>query len=546
MINVSINDEIKKEITAKKFSSISDVLRNANINIAMPCSGKGTCGKCKIHVENQSKHLISATPTELEIVHILGLCNEITPKELKLLSKEEIASGLRLACCVTAFGDIAITTHNHKKELGQLEIQIDQIETELELEDIILDISYDNYAVVVDVGTTTMVLKLLSKTSIVETASMLNPQKSFGADVVSRIESSLAGKDGELQQQVINAINDMLAEVCKKSNIKEQDIDYAVITGNTAMMLLLLRYSVKSIATAPFIADQLFGKKYTIKEVPIHISPKASIDIPYCISAYVGSDITTAISYCGFFERDKNSLMIDLGTNGEIVFWCQGKLLVASTAAGPAFEGAGIQMGMNGKIGAIDNIYVEKEGKVSYTVIGEVEPIGLCGSGIISAIATLLEAEIIDDTGEMVYNNENYFSYKTEFDENPAFIIDGIMITQKDIRMVQLAKSAICAGVKTLVETAGINLVDVEELYIAGGFGRHINIADAVKIGLIPEELQEKSKVMGNAALGGAVNLAFNQNLSNSLSRIALGAEVVELAGSKVFSDYYIDGMMFE
>jgi uncharacterized 2Fe-2S/4Fe-4S cluster protein (DUF4445 family) len=214
-----------------------------------------------------------------------------------------------------------------------------------------------------------------------------------------------------------------------------------------------------------------------------------------------------------------------------MALWTGGKLSVCSTAAGPAFEGVGISAGMRGAVGAIDKVSVEN-GNVIAHVIGDVSPIGICGSGIIDAVAVMLETEAVDETG---YLEDDEFS-----------VSGGVVVTQDDVRMIQLSKSAVCAGLMTLAETAGLTPEDVPVLYIAGGFGNYLNIDSSAKIGLLPKTLAENSVVVGNAAIAGASMLLLDASSRESIEKIAECADTVELSTSKVFSDFYISGMMFE
>ena len=213
-----------------------------------------------------------------------------------------------------------------------------------------------------------------------------------------------------------------------------------------------------------------------------------------------------------------------------MVLWHEGTLYACSTAAGPAFEGAGISMGMGGKTGAIDRVWVQ-DGALQAHVIGEAAPIGLCGSGLVDAVAALLDTEILDETGYL--------------EDDPAVIADPVEVTQEDIRAVQLAKSAIHAGMRTLIHTAGLTPDDVATLYIAGGFGSYLNVNSAGKIGLLPEELTNRVTVLGNAALTGAAMLLLCDDLRPACERLARRTKVVELAANPVFVSEYMERMMF-
>lgn len=239
--------------------------------------------------------------------------------------------------------------------------------------------------------------------------------------------------------------------------------------------------------------------------------------------------------------------MVDIGTNGEIVLHHNGKLCCCSTAAGPAFEGAGIHMGVNGINGAIDSVSIENK-KIKCTTIKNKPAIGICGSGIVDAISVLCNLNIIDETGLLQTTGHKFEKFITEFNGKPAFYIDGdhIMITQADIRMVQLVKSAICSGILTLIDYMGISFNDIDKLYIAGGFGNYLNLKNAARIGLIPPKLENRAQAIGNAAVSGAAMLLLNSDFIDKSFNVALNADTVELTTSPKFLEHYMDCMSFE
>ena len=245
----------------------------------------------------------------------------------------------------------------------------------------------------------------------------------------------------------------------------------------------------------------------------------------------MGADITTALLASDICKQSDSRLLVDIGTNGEMALWHKGTLYCCSTAAGPAFEGAGISMGMSGQTGAIDRVQIVN-GELFAHVIGEGEPRGICGSGVIDGVACLLDLETMDETGYL--------------EDDPTPIADPVVLTQEDIRAVQLAKSAICAGICTLTHTAKLPLDALNELVIAGGFGSYLSIPSAIRIGLIPDELRGKIRVIGNAALSGAVMLLLSADLRKTAELLAHSAKIVVLSSNAVFAEAYMDGMLFE
>ncbi len=466
------------------------------------CGGNKTCKKCR--------------------VNICGNVSSITPQEREALTLEDIENNIRLACFCKVMGDCNVTL---KKQVESV------IKTDGILPDFDKNPMFKQYGIAIDIGTTTLAAHLYSTEVLIATTSAQNPQVAYGADVITRIGFCLESEQNAItmSQIIITAINELIADMCQAADISFDLVDSIVITGNSAMLYLLTKRNAKSLSCAPFKADCLFDEIISAKELNI-ICKNAQVYLPPCISAFIGADITTAILASNMCNTNKSAILCDIGTNGEIALWHNGKLTCCSTAAGPACEGAGIQMGMRGKQGAIDHVSVAN-GKLNCSVIGNVAPVGICGSGVIDTIACLLQLDIIDETGYM--------------QESEHTILSPVVITQKDVRMIQLAKSAICAGIDTTIITANLNYDDIETFYIAGGFGSYLNINSAANIGLIPKQLKQKAKVMGNSALMGACMLLLCKSLQSNVKKIANLATTIHLEANTTFIQKYTDGMFF-
>ncbi len=354
--------------------------------------------------------------------------------------------------------------------------------------------------VAIDIGTTTVVCEYI-KNGKSYIAAAINPQSKIAPDVIGRIDYSInSGKD-VLQ----SLIADCLKSLCKNAP------ENIVITGNTAMLYLLTGKDTNELAHAPFEAKSLFGEYID------------GVYFPRCISAFVGADTTCAILASDMCDKNETSLLLDIGTNGEIALWHNGKLYTTSCAAGPVFEGAGIECGMMASHGAIDKVY-SAGGRIFASTIGGENARGICGSGVIDAVATLIELDEL-------YNKKT--------------IIDGnIYITQNDIQKLMFAKAAIRAGIEVLCENAGVAVKDIVTLYVAGGFGSHINLVSAAKIGLIPSCLVKCAVTLGNAALSGA-KLMFDKNNIKKSEEIANSAVCINLGGNKRFNERFIDNLKF-
>ena len=304
-----------------------------------------------------------------------------------------------------------------------------------------------------------------------------------------------------------------------------------VITGNTVMLCLLTETSVEPLSHAPFALPRCFGETMLAETLGFSmIAPKTVLYLPPCMGAFVGADTTCAVLADGLCRRASAGLLVDIGTNGEMALWHDGRLLVCSTAAGPAFEGVGISMGMRGEEGAISAVTLAN-GQMCADVIGGGMPRGICGSGLVDAAACLLALEVLDETGYL--------------EDDPAVIAGDVCLNQADIRALQLAKSAISAGIESLLAAVGMKAERLAAMSIAGGFGRYLNLQNAAQIGLLPQEAVQRAQVIGNAALAGAVMLLLDGSCTAECAALADRAEVLELATNPVFVEAYMAGMMF-
>lgn len=495
-INVTVNGKHMLAVTGLALSEI--------ISGERPCGGHGRCGKCRVIAR--------------------GNLSELTETEKKLLSADELSDGVRLACLTYAIGDCELVSLS---EAEKTQIVADGDMPEFEIKPI-----FKKYGVAIDVGTTTLAARLYdTEGNMLAGASRLNTQQEWGADVISRIEASMNGKGRELAQSVRGALDEIIRELCENVKIDAKETDSVVITGNTVMLSLLTEQSVEPFSHAPFDVKRLFGETLTADNLALlSLCSDTPVYLPPCISAFVGADTTCAILSTQLCTRD-TAMLADIGTNGEMAIWNNGRLTVCSTAAGPAFEGVGISMGMRGAVGAIDKVSFS-DTELQVHIIGEGIPVGICGSGLVDAVACMLDGEIIDESGYL--------------EDEPYIIKEPVSLTQKDIRMLQLAKSAICAGLLTLADSEGLKPHDVSALYVAGGFGNYLNIQNAAKIGLLPEGLAHKVRAVGNAALSGASMLLLNDGYRAECERMAKHAELLELSSNPVFSEYYMSGMIFE
>jgi uncharacterized 2Fe-2S/4Fe-4S cluster protein (DUF4445 family) len=383
----------------------------------------------------------------------------------------------------------------------------------------------DIYGVAVDIGTTTVAVYIYSlKTGeLIDFAGAENPQRIHGADVISRINYTIENESGlkELRNLILKCIVDLTNSILKKHNMPVKSESQYVFAGNTVMQCLAAGIDPKSIAFAPFTPPSLFD----YNDLNIYYAP--------AFAGYVGGDIAAGIIAADIDLSDKTRLFLDVGTNGEIGLGNRESLIFCATAAGPAFEGAHIECGVPGIPGAVNKIGLEGN-KIIYETIGGAKPVGICGSGIIDACAVMLELGILDETGFIELEDEDNF-----------IICENIYISQKDVREVQLAKSAISAGIATLLHHSGRTLADIDEVILAGGFGAHIDKKSACRIGLIPPELEDKIITAGNAAGMGASAVLLNKRARERIKNLKNISSYIELSGDAFFMDEYIERMMF-
>lgn len=458
---------------------VSELLEKAGIYAPHPCGKKGTCKKCKAQMTGN------------------------------------VSDNDNLTCQTRLLGDAEVIL------LGSDSIEQIQQGNKNSFE-VISPLSA-KYGAAIDIGTTTVVLNLcdLNTGAVLTNCAKLNSQTAIAADVMGRIDAALKGKLSILREQILSDINELMISACKKTKIEYADVDSMVITGNTTMLYLLLGKNPQSLATAPFEADELFGFETEILGKKTYLPP--------CMNAFVGADITCAVLSSKMTESDHTSMLCDLGTNGELAMWKDKKLFVTSTAAGPAFEGVGISCGCQSIEGAIDKVALDGT-EIQVHTINDAPAKGICGSGLIDAVAVFLETEAIDETGAV---------------DDDLILTDNIELTDKDIRVFQLAKAAVAAGMQTLIQKSGITPDDINKLYIAGGFGAHLNIESAVKTGLILSEFKNKEIVLGNASLTGATELIFDTNKIDLLKTLAENSQHISIGGDPLFNENYIEQMMF-
>lgn len=498
------------EIPFQEGENLLQILRRGGVTLSAPCGGEGRCGKCAVRVCKGSL--------------------AVTESDRKFFTEEELNQGMRLACKALPEGTVYI-------ELGgDIGNGFDVVGAESS--EAVADTVY---GIAVDLGTTTLALMLAGMQSGGVKASWagVNPQRSYGGDVISRIWAATEGKAKEMQQAIRDALCNGIDILLKEGAVKKTQVKRLVISGNTTMQHLLLGYPCETLGAAPFAPFDIGFHELSCEKV----LGQAVLDCPVWIlpgiSAYVGSDISAGILHCGIDQTDQTRLILDFGTNGEMALGNKDKLLVTSTAAGPAFEGGNISCGTGSIPGAISGVNIDGE-EIHYRTIKDVyPPAGICGTGVIETTAELLKSGWMDETG---YLDERW--------EDGVLIAEGnaenqIIFTQKDIREIQLAKAAMRAGMEVLLKHFGITWEQVDEICLAGGFGFYVDLEKTISLGMLPEEARGKIKVVGNTSLKGAIDCLLLQNARERLINIAEKAEEVSLAEDKDFQNIYVEEMYF-
>ncbi len=380
-------------------------------------------------------------------------------------------------------------------------------------------------AVCIDLGTTTVEGALVDRSSgnILAAERVLNRQKSYGSDVISRIDACLSGKADELKNAVRNDVADLTDKMLKSAGIEDRLRDRipSFIAGNTVMTHIFAGFDVSGLAAAPY------------EPVTTDFVETDGFLLMPGLGAFVGGDVLMGMIASGAFESDEVTAFIDVGTNGEMAVGSKDGILAGGTAAGPAFEGGSISCGSPAKPGAISG--VEISGRlVDVKTLGDEKPGSICGSGIIEAVSEFLRNGIIDGHGNMAEEYDGVFT-----------LCQDVTITQDDVRQVQLAKSAIRAGLETLVETAGIRAADVKRLYVAGGFGKNLNVEKCCGIGLIPSELKDKCVLSGNTSLSGTIKYACGEITNEMIRDVKARTRTVNFAGLGSFRQKFIENMDF-
>jgi len=576
-------------------------LQKQEVFLESVCGGKGTCGKCRVRFikgapaasKSGSRHLTAKeieegwrlacqvkVGGEVEIfvppssgeapVKILAegrsIEKQIEPGAKKYFLQlqpqklERPVGDIDLILEETGMGDFGIDlrdVHALPRLLRDADYRVtvtvigDEI-TKIEAG----DTTRKSFGLAIDVGTSTLVVSLIDLHSGEQKAVSvrLNPQREFGADVISRIQYCREKEGGlvKMRLSVTNGLSEMIDEACRKGGIERTDISEAIVVGNPTMQHIFLGLDPSYIGELPYApAISRKARFRPTKGLGVDIGTYP-VQTPPNLSGFIGSDIVAGIISQGLLESEEIQLLVDLGTNAEIVLGNKERLLVCNAAAGPAFEGARIACGMIGLQGAIDRVWFDEE-DVRFHAIGDARASGLCGSGLVGAIACLLDLGILDESGKMGdpetlpegLSEKIKKKLRKEGSEKRFWLSHTVYISQKDVREVQAAKAAVAAGIEILMRKMGIEIDDVARVMIAGAFGSYVNAASATRIGLIPKVRLDRVMSVGNSALEGAKMYLLSSPSREVADRIGDIVELHELSVDKEFMEEFISQMAF-
>lgn len=569
MFHINIRRE-NRTIEAEAGSNLLEVLRDAGIEVNAPCGGGGVCGKCKVKIYGENERIIKACETlvesdleldpmmEEEGVQILtkGLLDDVLfyPELRKVWIKvpecpfgESISEWSRLT---EALREELFIRRDFQvnlqaaSELKRILKENDQMVWVVLFRDRILQVSAEEpriYMAAFDIGTTTLAAYLLDGCDGRElcTASRKNPQTQYGADVISRANYALEHGTKEITGCIRHAVQEMLEELAEKAKISVKDIYAVSAVGNTCMHHLFLGVSVESLVLAPYNPAVSEGMTLRCRDCDLKVHPEGVLLLLPNIAGFVGADTAACIVSSNMAQQKEWTLLIDIGTNGEMVLGKGNTMYTCSTAAGPAFEGAKISCGMRGAEGAISKIRWAED-HWEFETIGKKKVKGICGSGLLDLAAELLKTGQMDEVG-VLEEGKQVLIATAEQTENG----EPLYLLQKDIAELQLAKAAIAAGIQLLAKKAGIQLEEICQVWIAGAFGNFLSPESACAIGMIPGELRGRIKGIGNAAGEGAKQVLKNQVLWEAVQEQTREIEFLELATLAEFQDCFVDELEF-
>ena len=560
-VKVSIDGKI---VEIDKGRSLLEAIRLSGIRVTSPCGGKGTCGKCLVRLSMKAEE------------------GELTVAEERLLDKEDIEQGYRLACQIFPEHDIDVEIPEESREIT-LELLLKHatinpiidaaLTTEMRRlsasekaapgspkETVVVWLDEDRVAAVtpeggrkiavaLDIGSTTVVAYAFDilEQKIVTAEAMTNPQRQYGEDIMTRIDFAMKSPDQKklLESVLRKGVSELIGRLAAKCGVVTSDVIRLTFVGNTAMHHFFLGLDVTRLGKVPFQPEKKTAIEVDGSEIGLEGLSGAKVNAPPLIAGYVGADLVAVLLATRLAESDAPTAAIDIGTNAEIALAKEGKILSCSAAAGPAFEGGNISFGMRATEGAIYKVWSES-GALKYETIGKSEPLGFCGSGLIDFVAEGLRLGLIDSAGGFVFDccgdrlmgrhgNARYLLHSSGRKE--------VSVSQADIRQLQLGKAAIHTGLEIMLEKKGIKKLD--RLLLAGAFGANMSIRNGRFIGMLPEIPLNQIVPVGNAAGTGAIQLVSDKDARHRVLDIVRRTDHVELSSEKDFQKRFIAALDF-
>lgn len=517
-----------KEISIHQGATLVEAAGQAGIVLNTSCGGRGTCGKCVVRLSPSGREVLACQHT------VQGDLTVTVPASSRFYTHKILEHGLDRTA-----GLRRTTVEKYRSLAGPTDI----------------------YGLAVDIGTTTVVAKLidLANGECVATRAMLNPQTRFGDDVVSRISyaESQAGLE-RLHAIIVDGINELIRGLCEAVRIDPNAIFEASVVGNTTMNHIFLGFPVAQLGQAPYQAHSTNAHDVSPGRLGLTMNPAGNVHTAENIAGFVGADTTAVALAVDIGSATQMTLVVDIGTNGELVLGMGERLYAASCAAGPALEGARIRCGSRAVDGAIEAVVVDND-DITIDVIGGGKPLSICGSGLIDAVAVLLELGVVETSGRFADIEETrskcsaaVASRRIEVEGQPAFCLardlqtfePAVVLTQRDIREFQLAKGAIQAGIRLLLAKMGIDAGGLERVLLAGAFGNYIRPASAVRVGLLPNVPLERIHFVGNAAASGAQMLLLSDECRATAAALTREIQYVEIANEKAFNEVFAESML--
>jgi uncharacterized 2Fe-2S/4Fe-4S cluster protein (DUF4445 family) len=502
--------------------TLLDAAQAAGVGLASVCGGVGTCEECRVRLE-------------------AGRLTPPTLVEQAALSSADLAAGIRLACQAEPLSDIKLDLPPESLTSAQ-RLQVEGLESHVALNPAVK--KPGAYGLAVDIGTTKLAAYLV-RLDTGETSAMagaMNPQIAYGEDIISRISYAIRKPDGTriLQQVLVEALNKLLLDLCTQSHVPAAFVLDSVLVGNTTMHHIFAGLPVEQLGHTPFTPATTLPLTLPAADLGLNLGPDANAYLPPVIAGYVGADHIAMLLATDAWKSPRNLIALDIGTNTEISLVSHGQVTCCSCASGPAFEGAHIREGMRAAPGAIERARWS-DGKILWQTIGNVPPVGICGSGILDVIAAFQDGKLLKPSGVMLSG-----SGMTLVPAAQTGVDRDLVVTRKDVNEIQLAKSAIRVGVEILLQNAGLTYTDLDEFIVAGAFGTYLDLRSAVRTGMFPPLPLDRFRQVGNAAGVGAKQMLLSLDKRREAEAIAAQIGYVELTSQAAFTPLFVKHLGFE